>query len=435
MQKAAKKAHPAKFLSPPHVGNAGRARIITFVALALAANTATAAIVPVSPVRGETVALVPDVQKRVMDLATLDERIALFREDRENGDKKLRHDKLWRKGKPVVLSWRTTLGETGPWKIEIGTDSNLVDAAVSYVSVDSDDIAVDEKGESFDYTFQRANLEIGRSYFWRVSGFAKTNEEEKRGPAVRSGIAAFATEDRPPRWIRIEGRVSNIRDLGGWRTMDGRRVRQGMAFRGQGLNSNSVTGEQQGRNRLTVEDVKYLTRTLGIKTDLDLRSKSETADLNESPLGPGVKLILRSSPAYKSIFSDKRKKIMAENFRVFCDEANYPIYFHCIGGADRTGSLAYVILAVLGVDSHDVETDWESTFYPSIPDDIHEDEPDYWQGELHLTDGFAKYGAPGDSLQRRVELYLLDCGVTEEEIGRLRDILLEPAAQKDHTIR
>jgi len=81
---------------------------------------------------------------------------------------------------------------------------------------------------------------------------------------------------------------------------------------------------------------------------------------------------------------------------------------------------------VLGVSRHDMETDWESTFYPSIPDDFHEKEADFWCRESHLTDGISKYGGKDDTWQRRCELYLLDCGVTAEEIARLREILLEP---------
>ena len=390
-------------------------------------SVASAAIVPVSPADGEIVALVPDAQKKVMDPPTLQERIALFREDRERGGKVIRHDPFWRKSRPFVLTWRATEGETGPWKVEIGRSPGFDGADIRYVSANSDSVKIAD-GEVFSYTMARPNLEIARTYYWRVTGLGKSPDGKKKGPAVHSGIASFATEDRAPRWIEIEGKVGNIRDLGGWRTADGRRVRQGMAFRGQGLNQNSVTGERQGRNRLTVEDVKYLVGTLGIRTDLDLRNKGETADLSESPLGPGIRLILRSSYGYKGIFSGIGKKTMAENIRVFCDKANYPIYFHCISGADRTGSLAYVLLGALGVPRHDIETDWESTFYPDIPDDINEADPEFWRRESHLTDGIGKYGKPGDTWQRRCELYLLDCGVTKEEIARLREILLEPAA-------
>ena len=418
-----------------HVTRTMSLRGVAAPIVALATLTAGAALIPVSPTGDETVALVPDAQKKVMDLPTLEERIALFREDREKGGKVIRHDQFWRKAKPFKLTWRATEGEIGPWKIEVATTPDLADPEIHYVGVKSVDPATGREtdkgiggldGEVVSYTVPRANLEIARTYYWRVSGLTKPAKDQKKGEAVSSEIASFTTEDRAPRWIEIEGHVGNIRDFGGWKTTDGRRVRQGLAFRGQGLNYNSVTGERQGRNRLTVEDVKYFTQTLGIRTDHDLRSKAETADLAESPLGPGVKFILRSSPCYRGIFGKDGKKTMAENVRVFCDKANYPIYFHCIGGADRTGSLAYVLLGTLGVSQHDIETDWESTFYPNIPDDLHEKEPDFWCRESHLTDGIAKYGDEGDSWQRRCELYLLDCGVTQEEIARLREILLEP---------
>ena len=119
-------------------------------------------------------------------------------------------------------------------------------------------------------------------------------------------------------------------------------------------------------------------------------------------------------------------KTMAENFRVFCDEKNYPIYFHCIGGADRTGSLAYVLNGILGVNKHDLDVDWEATFYPSLPElEKGYNGPTYWRREQYFDEGFAKYGDANSSWNERIELYLLDCGVTKEEIAKFRSIMLE----------
>ena len=57
-----------------------------------------------------------------------------------------------------------------------------------------------------------------------------------------------------------------------------------MIFRGQGLNDNSYdNGKRPGRNRLTTEDVNWMLNTLHIKTDLDLRSERETANMTETP--------------------------------------------------------------------------------------------------------------------------------------------------------
>ena len=395
-----------------------------------------AAIEPLAPVDGVTVPLVPDAQKKVMDLPTRQERIELLQWDRKNG-KKIRHDPYWRKARPLVLELKTTAGENGPWKIQIGKRADLSDARTWYVKESKTDKATGReeskskaKRERARIEVPRANLEIATRYYWKVScrgrcgfGCHRKHGCEACKRMVETPVSSFVTEDRAPRWIALEGRVENVRDFGGRIGRDGRRIRQGLAYRGQGLNDNSVTGEVQGRSRLMVEDVKYLKETLGIRTDLDLRGIGETADLQESPLGVGVAFVRCPSQAYKGIFSDDGKKVMAKNFRLFCDRKNYPIYFHCIGGADRTGSLAYVMNGVLGVSLHEAETDWESTFYPRIPDE--NPDPEFWCRASHFDVGLAKYGDEKTSWNDRVVLYLKDCGITDDEIAAFREIMLE----------
>ena len=50
-----------------------------------------------------------------------------------------------------------------------------------------------------------------------------------------------------------------------------------------------------------------------------------------------------------------------------------------------------------------------------------------------LTRVFSKYGEEGDALQRRIELYLLDCGVTKDEIVAFRCIMLDDNSRKNDT--
>ena len=386
-----------------------------------------AAIELLAPVQNATVRLVPDAQRAVITRETLAERQAVFAEDAK-GAKKLGKDAAWRQSLPVVFKWRPTAGEKYPWEFEIAKSADFSDARKEIAAVKTNAEGIVE------WTLPRANLEVAATYYWRVTGNLICWETDhprgctckKAKPEVTSAAGVFATEDLAPRWMEVEGRVKNIRDLGGRLAEDGRRVRQGMVFRGQGLNDNSWDGRSRGRNRLTVEDVRYLTGTLGIRTDLDLRNGMETANMRTSPLGPGVKFIRHSSLAYKDMFTDAGKKNLAENFRVFCDPANYPIYFHCIAGADRTGSLAYILNGVLGVPRPGLETDWESTFYPDIPNDTAE-----WTAEDHFTSGIAAYGKDGDSWARRIELLLEDCGITAEEIGRFRSVMLPTRVKID----
>lgn len=400
--------------------------------IGLLSLVASAAIEPYTPANGSTVALLTEQQKKILAMPTYAERLAELKADsakpHDNRYYGKDRDTKWRISAPLVLRWRVTAGEKGPWKVVIATKPDLSDGVTYWIETRAANVRKVKGGVRVKWYVPRPNLKLGQTYYWKVwCGKAKTARE--------SPVVSFTTDGQPPRWIAVEGRTRNIRDLGGWKTRDGRRVKQGMVFRGQGLNDNSVNGEEKGRNRLMVEDVEFFTKTLGIKTDLDLRSHREVSNMKASPLGDGVKFIHHSSAAYAGIFVKKHgdkisstngMKTMAANFRVFCDEKNYPIYFHCIGGADRTGSLAYVLNGILGVDRHDLETDWESTFYPNLPE-MHKgyNGQSSWRSEQHFNNGFSKYGDANTSWNERIELYLLDCGVTKEEIAKFRSIMLE----------
>lgn len=411
----------------------------------LASALVIAAIELVSPAPDETVSLVPDNQKAVMTKVTLAEREALFAEDAKSG-KKLKHGR-WRKALPFRVAWRATAGEKGPWEIQIGKRPDLSDARKYLVSANNVDkytgrATGTDTNDAVSVEVPLVNLEIATKYYWRVVGdltcgvWGHKRHCKCRGDRgdSSSAVASFVTEDFAPRWIELEGRVDNFRDLGGRIGLDGRRVKQGLVYRSQGLNYNSVDGATAGRNRLTCEDVKLLVDDYGIRTDLDLRSEGEIAGMNGvSPLGKDVRFVWHSSSSYSGIFSESGRKVMASNFRVFLDEANYPILFHCIGGADRTGALAYVLNGVLGVRRQELETDWESTFYPTIPnkakaDSTREDEIKTglaWNSEMHFERGFSKYGDANSTWNERIVLYLKDCGVTDDEIARFRELMLE----------
>ena len=397
------------------------------------AVSATAQIVPVAPAPGETFQTLTDAQLKVYAGATRQERFDILK---ANADAFATND--WRRQRPLVFKWKTTATEGGVWRLRLSQSPDFADGEDLWLEKESVTSEPCGKGKSKVWTavVPRANLELGKTYYWQVWSDVKcrnwscgfTYPDKCQCGRTKAGsvsdVFSFKTADTPPRWIAVEGRVENIRDLGGWRTADGGRVRTGLVYRGQGLNDNSVAGIRNGRNRLMVEDVAYLAGTLGIKTDLDLRGPREVAALAASPLGAGVRFVNVSSECYKGIFTDNGRKAMAECFRLFCDRANYPVYFHCIAGADRTGSLAYVLNGLLGVAKEDLERDWEATFYPRLTG---VENPDYWRSACHFDRGFAKYGKDGDTLQERIRLYLLDCGITEEEIAAFRGIMAEPA--------
>ena len=408
-------------------------RLFFAVTAAMVAVGGNCDVTLLSPVDGEVFDTLTDWQRKVFAGETREARLQILKDADEH---KTRRE--WRRQRPLVLKWHSTGDDKYPWRVRLATRPDMSDARDFWVGKDETKRvkSADGKESTWEYTVPFANLELGRTYYWQVWSRVKcggflcgfTYPEKckcgKTSHGTVSSVATFTTTPEPPRWIELEGRAKNIRDLGGWKGEGGRRVRMGMAYRGQGLNDNSMTGVTKGRNRLMVEDVDFLVGTLGIKTDLDLRSDREVFGMEGSPLGPAVRWIHRPSPQYGGIFKDDNAKIMAANFRVFCDRANYPVYFHCIAGADRTGALAYVLNGVLGVSKEDLERDWESTFYPKLPG-VGVLDPDRDRALVGFDSGFANFGRPGDSLQRRIELYLQANGVTPEEIAAFKSIMLE----------
>ena len=380
--------------------------------------TLAGALIPEQPTQDVEVRLLSEQQRRIIALPNQAARLAALTADKTGKRFYFAKDAVWNRALPVTFSWRCTEGEKPPFRLTISEHPDFRDPILVFADTNP-----------FTITPADTNFKIGCRYYWKVSRRAESGR-----PAVESAAATFVTEDLPPRWIVLYGLVRNVRDFGGVRTVDGRRIRQNMAVRGEGLNQNSPDGTVPGPNRLMVRDAEYLLGTLKIRTDLELRKDRETAGMTVSPLGPQVKFIQHDhpygSPYYRGIFTEDGRKVMAKNVRVFCDRENYPIYFHCIAGADRTGSLAFILAGALGVSEEDLILGWEQRFLPNMPELQANGDPKYWRLSRHLLDGLQKYGKPGDTINRRIELYLYDCGITPAELAALREILLEDAPKR-----
>ena len=146
---------------------------------------------------------------------------------------------------------------------------------------------------------------------------------------------------------------------------------------------------------------------LGVETDCPHREKGPYT-------GDGELTALQ----ILALLKESGKKAFADVFRVFLDEANYPIDIHCIGGADRTGCACFIINALLGVAQDDLDKDWE------IPCYEYEDQN---FGHKYRYDKFLKVLAdyPGDTPRARCEAYVKELGFTDADLARLRQILLE----------
>jgi len=224
----------------------------------------------------------------------------------------------------------------------------------------------------------------------------------------------FTTADEQPRFVRALN-ASNIRDLGGWKTKDGRRIAQGKIFRGTEIDDNFP---------LTEEGIRTLTEELFLKSDFDLRGEKEAND--PGPLADyGVTRLYSPIGAYCGVVApgdnlENRWAVALPTLKKLCNPDIYPLYFHCWAGADRTGTLSFLILGYLGVPEDDVILDYEATTL-SVWGERSRNYPDF----ANMRDALRRvYGSDGADLQTQIHRFFLTIGLTEKELKVLESILL-----------
>lgn len=311
--------------------------------------------------------------------------------------------------KPVTVSWQWTDPQSG-------RPVDHYDVSLRKTGGD----VLERRSVAYSKT-SFGNLEVGCEYEVSVSVFGTGNEP------YASATGSFRTEETAPRLIKLDG-TFNIRDLGGRRGLGGKRVRQGLVYRGGRLNPNStvyrddqgvITNGTPSPSALPAASTAYMHDVMGIRTDLDLRDDAETYGMTNSPLGDGVAWVHSSAGAYGAVTTDSAAKAaFAQQFAVFLDSKNYPIYFHCMAGADRTGTLAYILDGLLGVDEGELWKDWETNaFIDTNPDFRH-------AGRMFvLSENFN--ALPGATLAEKIEAFVKARGFTDADIATFRSLMLE----------
>ncbi len=287
---------------------------------------------------------------------------------------------------PATLSW-SVAERPEYYRLTLSRNRDLADA--EHYLVGQPSLSVDD-------------LFVNTTYYWQV-------EAVYADMILRSGIYSFRTA-YTPRTICVDG-VTNTRDIGGVAAQEGYQVKQGMVYRTALLNNITEAGRS------------YLVDVLGVKTDLDLRSPGEGGAGTASPLGEDINYININGRFYlgqSGIDSAEGKAIIAEEVRVFANPDNYPIVVHCSLGRDRTGTIAFLISALLGVEKNDLIRDYEMSFFAAFGGE----EVDAIMANINMTYNYIRRYR-GQTYAEKAEAYLLECGITAEEIAAIRNILLE----------
>lgn len=285
----------------------------------------------------------------------------------------------------VVLEWDGA-EKAEAYRVRLSTRSDFSDAK-EYVT-DTERLVL-------------SDLFVSTEYYWKI-------EIETDGAVRRSRVYRFTTS-RAPRTVQVDG-ISNTRDIGGYHTVGGKRVRQGLVYRG--AKPEAIT--ESGRSKLR--------DAFGIKTQLDLRGAMAQAvfdrDVRFVPIA-GLHYLDNDMGIHDVAY----REILASEIRVFADRENYPIFFHCNAGRDRTGTLAMLIEALLGVSEADICLDYEMSMLSAAGTGDTISFNTLLYGKFMPTLQFIKEYGDG-SLQKNCEKFLTDSGVTAEEIASIRNILL-----------
>ena len=241
------------------------------------------------------------------------------------------------------------------------------------------------------------NLKTSTQYFYTVTVDGKQHH------------GSFRTA-RSTRFLNIDG-IYNTRDIGDYVTLDGKTVKQEMIIRGTELDGLVEPGY------LLSAEGKETIKAFGFVYDMDLRTGSIFTGTYDSPLGPDVRHRFYTAPQYEQIFSSTYKESLRQIFSDMAKPENYPMYLHCTYGADRTGTVVFLLQGILNVPEDQMVREYQMTGFISSS---------YASSDNMEIIISGLQNKEGDTLQEKIVNFLIeDIGVTREEIESIRNILLQ----------
>ena len=314
-------------------------------------------------------------------------------------------------------------------------------------------------------TARLKNLFVNQQYYYQVSVDGKTSE-----------VGSFKTGDYP-RWIDARP-MFNVRDAGGYTVKDGdnglKRIKQGMVYRGgeitaaenwkSGQQYRGDTGGRYVNSSNMMQDGHIQTYAAASRYDddrennparvafredmgmvggveIDLRSSGERngypANNNycdfSSENDPDIGYVLKSISSYDNGMKNNKSLIkdVFEDYLSKADES--PVYYHCYGGADRTGTIGFLLGAVLGMSYTDLVIDFELTSYSSNPSrnyrsHLRNGPYNYWPRMVNYLKNTLHWGSEKTIRESAEEFLVNDCNIKSETIAKIRQIMLEPIA-------
>ena len=246
----------------------------------------------------------------------------------------------------------------------------------------------------------------------------------------------------------------NVRDHGGYMTSSGQRIKQGMVYRGGEItpavgwkSGMSYTGDVGGRytgsdgrmqdghiTSQTNESKEVFRNVMGMVNglEIDLRSSSERNGYSACGFANNndISYKLLSISSYDNGMKNNKNEIK-QVFEAFAQANQHPVYYHCYGGADRTGVVGFMLGALLGMSYTDLVIDFELTTYSSNPSrnyrsHLRAGPYNYWPRMVNYLKTTLGWSSSKTMKQSMEEFLVNQCNVSQTTINKIREIMLEP---------
>lgn len=227
--------------------------------------------------------------------------------------------------------------------------------------------------------------------------------------------------------IELEN-IVNVRDLGGYKTSDGKLTKHKIFYR-------SGNTDKSSKN-----DIKKLVEIYNVKTVIDLRSVEE---INESPDKFSeisqvnyINIPIEYSECLEEFKSTDRglvvlydyilkekKQVLKTIFETIANADSGSILFHCTLGRDRTSMIAMLLLGLAGVSKKDIIENYTVTYDLIKNLDIIKRDLVFYGKRKTLT--LPEYIESAMDLietnYKTFENYLLGCNISKENLRKIKN--------------
>ena len=251
------------------------------------------------------------------------------------------------------------------------------------------------------------NPYLGDNYFKVIANFSDGSKEA-------SPIKVFKVDTQAPRNISA-GNMPNVRDMGGRTTYAGGKIKQGLIYRGAG---------NKFDNRSSIDDTckNVLSKQLKIKTEINV-ANSTSNNVNLSGTNVVDAFMAYGATPYSNLARNSVR--VRQVMDTLADINNYPVFYHCRIGTDRTGITGMMIGGLLGIPFNEVFQDYcfsnfapiDGQRYPNKPSDPNGDDPAKYIDEI--------LAMPGKNYQEQTYNALLSIGCKAETLNTIIDIMTE----------